>query len=133
MIQPQINSSPNSQDEDISMDAPGTDERAQEPNDGFQTPRMTTRKRKQTDSAQNPDIIKASQLEHTYQKDDNLPDLQNTNRDTTGPETPSSHEIGLEGGVRRSGRKRRRISNYKRLIDVGAASSSDEESNYRRR
>ncbi|RJE20030.1 meiosis specific protein Hop1 [Aspergillus sclerotialis] len=132
-IQPGISSSPNSQDEDISMDGPGMGEQTQEPNDSLQTPQMTTRKRKQTNSAQSSDIIKASQSEHTYQKDDNLPDLQNTSLDTTGPETPSSHQTSLEGGVRRSGRKRRRISNYKRLIDVGVASSSDEESNYRRR
>lgn len=39
-----------------------------------------------------------------------------------GPDSPSSSE----GTLRRSGRKRRKISNYSRLIDIGAATSEDE-------
>lgn len=44
------------------------------------------------------------------------------------PQTPSSRHQ-LDGNcLRRSSRKRRKISNYTRLIDVGAASSGDESS-----
>ncbi|RHZ69383.1 hypothetical protein CDV55_102220 [Aspergillus turcosus] len=39
-----------------------------------------------------------------------------------GPDSPSSSE----GTLRRSSRKRRKISNYSRLIDIGAATSEDE-------
>lgn len=60
------------------------------------------------------------------QKDDALPNLHSTDKNTKRPETPKSRYSSPEGGLRRSSRKRRKISNYKRLIDVGAASSSDE-------
>lgn len=45
-----------------------------------------------------------------------------------GQETPKyrSTSISPEGSLRRSGRKKRKISNYRRLIDVGAATSSDD-------
>lgn len=44
------------------------------------------------------------------------------------PQTPSSRHQSDENRLRRSSRKRRKISNYTRLIDVGAASSGDESS-----
>ncbi|KAJ0425172.1 HORMA domain-containing protein [Aspergillus carlsbadensis] len=53
-----------------------------------------------------------------------------TRSSQVGPEpvsvTPSQSTPGQEEEVRRSGRKRRKISNYNKLIDVGALSSGDE-------
>ena len=42
------------------------------------------------------------------------------------PVTPSKRLRSDENRMRRSDRKKRKISNYKRLIDVGAGSSGDE-------
>lgn len=56
-----------------------------------------------------------------------LPELQHFNHGTlSGQETPKPRQSSPEGSVRRSGRKKRKISNYKRLIDVGAATSSED-------
>lgn len=44
------------------------------------------------------------------------------------PETPTSRHQSDKNHLRRSSRKRRKISNYTQLIDVGAASSGDESS-----
>lgn len=48
--------------------------------------------------------------------------------DRIQPQTPSSRLQSDENRLRRSSRKKRKISNYTQLIDVGAASSGDESS-----
>jgi hypothetical protein len=95
---------------------------------------------------------KRKQLPQNYENDDDSDDLdRNSNRPLTqaqaidnhlggahelrdtptddsmtsqkqGSDSPSSSESAL----RRSSRKKRKISNYSRLIDVGAATSEDE-------
>lgn len=91
---------------------------------------MNLRKRKQmlnTNPSQSPDVRSmGTKSQEASQKDDVHPDLHSTDKNTKRPETPKSRHSSPEGGLRRSSRKRRKISNYKRLIDVGAVSSSDE-------
>lgn len=52
--------------------------------------------------------------------------MMTSDRIRSQPQTPSSRHQSDENLLRRSSRKRRKISNYSRLIDVGAASSGDE-------
>jgi hypothetical protein len=95
---------------------------------------------------------KRKQLPQSYENDDDSDDLdRNSNqpptqaqaidchlggthelKDTPVDNSMTSQKEGLdspsssEGALRRSSRKKRKISNYSRLIDIGAATSEDE-------
>lgn len=83
------------------------------------------RKRKQFLEPSNGEARSAMSTGDMSEEDD-LP-YQNTGRDAfASQQTPRSQRASSEEGIRRSGRKRRKISNYKSLINVGAAPSSDD-------
>lgn len=52
--------------------------------------------------------------------------MMTSDRIRSQPQTPSSRHQSDENPLRRSSRKRRKISNYSRLIDVGVVSGGDE-------
>ena len=52
--------------------------------------------------------------------------LNNGGRIHSQPSTPSNRRRSEENHLRRSNRKRRKISNFTQFIDVGASSSGDE-------
>lgn len=83
------------------------------------------RKRKQFLEPSNGGARSAMSTGGIYEEDD-LPYQSTSHGRLASQQTPRSQRASSEEGIRRSGRKRRKISNYKSLINVGAASSSDD-------
>lgn len=119
-------------DDDSPMGTRIADEQTEESSTGFQTPQMSLRNRKPqmlpyTRHSQHYDTGSMDDKSgDPYQEDSGHADLYNSNHGTARPETPKSRPTISDRRVRRSGRKRRKISNYKQLIDVGAETSSDD-------
>ncbi|RMJ22644.1 meiosis specific protein Hop1 [Aspergillus sp. HF37] len=115
----------NFQGEDVSMNRDDADDQETQSSDSI-TPQSRKRRIGTMDSL--PEWPYQSSLNATEQQS-RLSGPQHFSHDmAAGQETPKyrSTSISPEGSLRRSERKKRKISNYRRLIDVGAATSSDD-------